>query len=220
MAYSLNEQHLAAAFNSGTIIDGDGPITFQTQSLGYLKVLSGLIVACDPLVCFEVQPFPVAVPRGWHQVQLAIARFSNGDERVAFARLRLAEKSLAQRWEMACPSDQKTSELGEDEYFGYGVDSGTGCFMDPDALRLLNERMDQEENYFNVITDGLDQHQKNTWTWFEFCPMPGHDDNIVCFSSGFGDGLYPSFFGYDRDDSPTDLVTDFMVLPTADKAGN
>jgi uncharacterized protein DUF4241 len=107
--------------------------------------------------------------------------------------------------------------LDEDEFFGYGVDSGTGCFMDAEALRLLNERRDQVEDHFVVITDGMEQNYKHTWSWLDFCPMVGRDDNVICFSTGYGDGLYPSFFGYAAGDSPTDLVTDFMVLPTAEK---
>jgi hypothetical protein len=216
MAYTLNERQLAAAFSGGTIVDEGRTIAFETHSVGYLKITSGLVVACDPLVVFDWQPFPIAVPRGWHQVQLAIACLPGGDERVAFARLRLAPKAMADRWELACPAGKQISELGEDEFFGYGVDSGTGCFMDPVALRLLNERMDQDEDYFNVIIDGMEQNYKHTWSWLDFCPLADQDDNIVCFHSGYGDGSYPSFFGYAGGDSPTDLVTDFMVLPPAE----
>jgi uncharacterized protein DUF4241 len=105
MAYTLNERHLAAAFSGGMIVDESGTIGFETHRIGSLKIASGVVVACDPLVAFEAQPFPIAVPRGWHPVDLAIARLSGGDERVAFARLRLAPLATAERWKLACPAD-------------------------------------------------------------------------------------------------------------------
>jgi hypothetical protein len=36
--------------------------------------------------------------------------------------------------------------------------------------------------------------------------------NLIAFSSGWGDGGYPSFFGYDSHDHLACLVTDFGVL--------
>jgi hypothetical protein len=35
---------------------------------------------------------------------------------------------------------------------------------------------------------------------------------VIAFSSGWGDGSYPSFWGYDADSQPVALVTDFGVL--------
>ena len=36
--------------------------------------------------------------------------------------------------------------------------------------------------------------------------------NIIAFSSGWGDGCYPSYWGYDAADQRVALVTDFGVL--------
>lgn len=38
--------------------------------------------------------------------------------------------------------------------------------------------------------------------------------NMVVFSTGFGDGVYPSYFGYNSDDKISSLITDFL-LPTS-----
>jgi hypothetical protein len=152
-------------------------------------------------------------------VQVAVAQFSGGDQRVAFARVRLAEQT-AELWQLACPVGQDRSELGEDEFFGYGVDSGTGSFMDPVAARLLSERLEQDDTCANEMIDAMQASYKHTWSWLDFRPLPDREENVICFSSGFGDGLYPSFFGYSRADVPTDLVTDFMVLATDDDDEN
>jgi hypothetical protein len=40
----------------------------------------------------------------------------------------------------------------------------------------------------------------------------GTEGNLIAFSSGWGDGCYASFFGYDAHDNLVCLVTDFQVL--------
>ena len=37
-------------------------------------------------------------------------------------------------------------------------------------------------------------------------------NDFAAFSSGYGDGAYPSYFGFDEDGKPCVLVTDFLVL--------
>ena len=38
------------------------------------------------------------------------------------------------------------------------------------------------------------------------------EENVVCFSSGWGDGVYPSFVGLTADGEVAALLTDFVVL--------
>ena len=42
--------------------------------------------------------------------------------------------------------------------------------------------------------------------------------NLIAFSSGWGDGGYASFWGYDEKDNITSLVTDFALFPSATAA--
>ncbi|MBL7241699.1 DUF4241 domain-containing protein [Bacillus altitudinis] len=40
-----------------------------------------------------------------------------------------------------------------------------------------------------------------------------HDKvDIAIFTTGFGDGMYPSFWGLDGNGKPTCLVTDFLIM--------
>jgi hypothetical protein len=215
MAYSLNERHVALAFGGGKTTSLDQIVTFETHRLGFLKISSGSIAASDPLVVPNPEPFQTPVPSGRHPVEIAIARFDTDDERIAFARVRFTE-APAVSWEMARVKDQDVSSLKADEFFGYGVDAGTGCFMDPIAGNLLDQRMSQEEEFFNVIIDGMETTYKHTRSWLDFRPSSNREENIICFSSGFGDGSYPSFFGFSIDQAPCVLVTDFLVLSPDD----
>lgn len=211
MPYELNPQHIGVAFASGELLDAGKRVTFQVHELGQLLITSGAIAASDPFVSPNVAPYVQAVPNGRHPVSVAVARFENGDERVAFARTRFAN-STAIAWKMALAPGQDPAGLGPDEYFGYGVDSGTGCFMDPIAGRLLSELMDADSNYYDAVDKEMQNTYRPTWSWLDWRPSKAREENITCFSSGWGDGSYASFFGFDADGRVSALVTDFAVL--------
>ena len=211
MAYAIDERHVAIAFAGGEVIDRGKPVKFIVQELGPLVVRSGAIAASDPSVELEPAPFAQPVPNGEHPVTLAIARFANDDERVAFARTKFSDATPA-TWKMALLPNQNSAKLAADHYFGYGVDSGTGCFMDPAAGKLFRSRAEADGEYVNGLVDEMDKTYRHTRSWLSFRPSAANDLNVVCFSSGFGDGAYASVFGFDAEGRVSQLVTDFGVL--------
>ncbi|MCZ9874187.1 DUF4241 domain-containing protein [Brachyspira hyodysenteriae] len=50
--------------------------------------------------------------------------------------------------------------------------------------------------------------------------MPDSDSNIVLFTSGYGDGYYPSYFAYDENDNICALYTIFIDLNDEDEDYN
>jgi hypothetical protein len=52
----------------------------------------------------------------------------------------------------------------------------------------------------------MDKTYKPTWMWLDWRPSPERRENIICFSSGWGDGVHPSFFGLSAEGSLTALV--------------
>jgi hypothetical protein len=138
--------------------------------------------------------------------------YQNGAEwqrRVAALQL-VARDEPAARWEPALVAGQTLSELAEDRYFGYPVDSGTGTLADLTAVRALAawdfDRLDEvyipaqlpEAPVPGVIGAVTDEHS---------------GANVVTVSSGWGDGVYPTFIGYTPTGDVAALVTDFMVVP-------
>src|SRR5688500_15417555 len=115
-----------------------GDIVTREVVIGELNLPSGKVVACDGFVIdSNTPPFSLAVPPGKYPVVLTLARSRPGDdERVAYAAIRFAPAKPA-RWEMAVGAGNDPKSLKADEVFAYGVDSGTGCFMDPVALAAL-----------------------------------------------------------------------------------
>jgi hypothetical protein len=218
MAYALNQRHVEIAFSSQGLLQHGKRVEFQCREIGHLLVTSGTLAASDPFVSPDPPPFTQAIPTGRYPVSVAIACFGEErDERVAFARIELSHSPMLS-WTMALTEGQDPAALEHDGYFGYGVDAGTGCFMDPVAGQLLAARMDREDEYFNVILDEMQRTYRHTRSWLDWRPSPEHDANIICFSSGWGDGFYPSFFGFSSEGRVCMLLTDFLILSDTENA--
>ncbi|HRC32866.1 MAG TPA: DUF4241 domain-containing protein [Bacteroidia bacterium] len=52
-------------------------------------------------------------------------------------------------------------------------------------------------------------HELGSWVNFQ---LPKSELNITMFTSGEGDGLYPIYWGIDKDGNPVSLIIDFNVL--------
>jgi hypothetical protein len=217
MAYAPNQRHVEIAFSSQSLLQHGKPVEFQCREIGHL-LTSGALAASDPFVSPDPPPFTQAIPAGRYPVSVAIACFGEErDERVAFARVELSHLP-AHSWTMALTEGQDPAALEHDGFFGYGVDAGTGCFMDPVAGQLLAARMDREDEYFNVTLDEMQRTYRHTRSWLDWRPSPEHATNIICFSSGWGDGHYPSFFGFSSDGRVCTLLTDFLILSDTENA--
>jgi hypothetical protein len=220
MAFAPNQRHIEIAFSSLSLSQYGKPVEFQCREIGHLLVTSGALAASDPFVSPNPAPYTQAIPAGRYPVSVAIACFGTGeerDERVAFARVELSNLP-ALSWTMALTEGQDPAALEHDGYFGYGVDAGTGCFMDPVAGQLLSQRMDHDDEYSNAIIEGMQATYRSTHSWYDWRPSSERDENIICFSSGWGDGSYPSFFGFSAEGHLCALVTDFFILSDEENA--
>ncbi|MDQ0817915.1 hypothetical protein QF033_002493 [Bacillus pumilus] len=130
--YNINTTHLFYR-NGETINSQEGDQLFAKQ-LGYIEITSGHIVACDPFVSEGDQSFTRKIAQGKHPILLLVKRLESGDERVAYAMIKFTNEQ-AIKWELATRAGQELKNLKEDEFFGYGVNTGMGCFMDAEAAR-------------------------------------------------------------------------------------
>lgn len=105
--------------------------------------------------------------------------------------------------------------MKEEEFFGYGVNKGIGCFMDAEAALYLQAYEDQrykEDNDFlyEEFAEGLEQNYQHTW---DRLVTRFYDKvDIAMFTTGFGDGMYPSFWGLDQNGKTACLVKDFLII--------
>ncbi|PBB66849.1 hypothetical protein CK228_19885 [Mesorhizobium sp. WSM4312] len=179
--------------------------------IGELDLPTGEIIACDPLTTGKTWPalsrkvkpgrYPVSLLEAQGRVAAAVLRFRSG---------------TPVRWELATLPDQDTSTLKDDEIFGYPVDTGLGSFMDRTAMMLMSEQLDKLEAKQNYYDDVLAMEFESNQDRLMHHPVAGNPLNIAMFSSGCGDGVYPSFWGLDATGAPLLLMTDFDVLENAD----
>jgi hypothetical protein len=209
----IDEQNLLAVF-----LDDDAlrQRKLRRRHAGQLNITSGRIVACDPMVQPDRAAFNRQVTlRGAAPVDVLL------DDSHALAVLWLRNRNLIQsgqlRWEMAMVQDEDTQTLADDEFFGYPVDAGLGCFMDIDAARAMDEREAQyaDDPHYNYYDNILDDELQDDIA--DHYPLgPGSANNIVVFRSGWGDGGYPSYWGLDESGDPVVLITDFMTIEGGD----
>ncbi|WDD35969.1 DUF4241 domain-containing protein (plasmid) [Nostoc sp. UHCC 0926] len=204
----MNKSSFIAAFitKEKILSPHSGEIILNTYNIGELILTSGNLVACDPFTGLHTEPFSATLPPGRYPVILSVAQIlSSGDYRVAYAMLRLNEQ-IPVRWEMATRPGEELTELKEEEIFGYSVDAGTGCFIDADAAETMS-------TFYEIFADqleaALEKNYTHTWDW-AILPFDNYTEaNIVAFKSGWGDGFYASYFGYDANNNIVNVVTDF-----------
>ncbi len=205
-------------------IFNETPLTYL--SLGEITIPTGQIIVCDPLVYFHNSlPFNKRVRSGKYPVTVCIAKTKDSGDRYAVVKLEIS-KTKATKWELAITDGQDVSELKDkDEFFGFPVDAGLGCFMDLQTRQLFNEFDDEfmKQNPDGNIYDDLfaDEFKKNALDqndpadagdWLNFHLPNKPELNIIMFHSGYGDGVYPSYWGTNDMGEICSLIVDFGVL--------
>lgn len=122
MSYAPNPEGLRSAFAAERFTFDETSVQFALAEAGRLIVDCGRIAAGDAQAESETQPFTQCVPNGEYTVTLASARFDNGDERVAYARV-LLEAAPVAHWYPALTADQDARTLKPGEIFGADVNS-------------------------------------------------------------------------------------------------
>ncbi|AZV53217.1 DUF4241 domain-containing protein [Bacillus sp. NMCC46] len=120
------------------------------KQLGHIEITSGHIVVCDPFVSEGDQSFSKKVHPGKYPILLMVKRLESGDERVAYAIIKFTNEQAIE-WELATRAGQEPVQLTKDEFFGYGVNTGMGCFMDAEAalyLQAYEDKRYKEDNDF------------------------------------------------------------------------
>jgi hypothetical protein len=226
--------------------DGIPPFTglqtvkISVLEIGKLVITSGKLSACDPLLEPNLEGyFKKTIPPGHHPVIISIAELQPlNDTRIAYAMLRLSNEPVV-KWEIAAVVNNQYPRKNEGEDYGYGVDSGTGCFMDLDVAQTLHNLANPDQiAYEAAVQAGTNEAWKLTLAALErfereFCDkvilamnhngrvvaswanVLVHDTNqanVIAFSSGWGDGGYSSYWGYDVKGNLASLVTDFVLL--------
>ncbi|MEV0704104.1 DUF4241 domain-containing protein [Saccharopolyspora sp. NPDC050389] len=195
----------------------DGESRTVRLDSGWLSLPTGRVVAAEPGflgLADEDCAFTQTVPPGKYPVGLAVVKYRDSegagviDERVAAARLVIRDEPVV-AWELAVVKGQDVAELDEAEFFGYAVDGGTGCFTDAGIIQSVLE--DDPEWAIDV---GMDVGDRPTAV--NEAEGPDGEPILVAFSTGYGDGHYPTWIGRTAGGDVACFLTDFFLLDDED----
>ena len=96
------------------------------------------------------------------------------------------------------------------------VDTGMACFADTLAATQFVTVVDEfyalspQGNYYDDVLAAYFQDHED---WCEFTPSAKTPHlNLLIFSTGFGDGLYSSYWGLDKSGNRVCLLVDFQTF--------
>ena len=179
--------------------------------IGAVHFPSGTIFACDPLVELEdTPPFIQTIPAGTYPVKICVVPSEKYGDRYACVKVEVSREKPV-RYELGMTGKEDLDEeLDEDEYFGFGVDAGMGCVADIQTQAAFKtywaKRLEEDPDidpYNDLFCDLLEENAKacpkyqlSHGDWINWT-VPDTDCNLPIFASGWGDGYYPVYFGYD-----------------------
>ena len=188
-----------------------GKMEVDILDIGEVNLPTEEIIACDPLVELgEAKTYIQKTPIGKFPVKIAVALSEEYGNRYACVKVEF-NKNKPIVYELAVTGNEKEmDEATEDNFYGFGVDAGMGCVADKKAQYEYSVYWNQLEQegadnpYDDLFEDLLSEsfkrfpkYQRDCGDWANFT-IPNSDLNIPIFASGWGDGYYPCYFGYDE----------------------
>lgn len=202
-------------------LEGGRTLVAAVEYAGELIVPTGRIAVADPMVCLHRSPdfslvFTAPVPAGRYPVDLCTVTFEDASgapvgHRNAAARLRITDAPVAS-WEMGLADGLDPARLGDNEFYGYPVDCGTGSFFDAALLEtdLSDGRLAEQ------LSTRLSEQR---WRGAAEAADRTSAANVIAFMSGPGDGTYPTWLGRSNSGEVACFVTDFEYLRPYCRAG-
>lgn len=206
----------------------------RTESRYYLNVgeidcPTGRIVVADPLCYLAAGKFSpeliLSVKPGSYPVEVSICRYPITGIRMCTARLKLKD-TKAVKYVNADSTKETAAAVAKDGVMnGFPVEAGMMSFCDAkvaEEYRMFLENWEkqnpQKNHYDDYFADffaesykRLPAYQREDGDFIEWV-NPETGNKMVMIASGFGDGFYQSFWGYDAEGEICELIVP-MVNP-------
>lgn len=202
------------------------------MDIGPCSLPSGKVLVRDPL-CYlddrEEQPYFCAVPAGIYHTEICVVKPDGDGDCARYAAVRLRFSDLpALRFYEALIGHENLAGFEDESYFGFNVDAGLGCICDQvlhGAYCDFSENWSKEhpdgnlyDDYFAALFDknfkASPEYQRREGDWLNW-RIPGTEYHLPIFQSGFGDGTYPVYWGYDMYGDICQLVVQFIDIQLA-----
>lgn len=192
-------------------------------SIGQIDCPTGHICVADPLAYLpSIHYSPIlkeSIPSGTYNVEVAICRSAEIGIRMSSAKVKV-KNTEALIYKRASATSESVIKLKEGKTLeGFPVDAGVFCFCDsqvaneyrsfidawykkyPDA----NHYDDYFAKYFAKSYQNLPAYQREGGDFMEW-ENPISKNRMVMIASGFGDGFYNVYYGYDKDNSICEIL--------------
>ncbi len=100
----------------------------------------------------------------------------------------------------------------------FGVDGGTGGYIDYSTLRMVVENKDSDSfseellREFEKVQRIIEPFEDNYKNYRQYVNLNYKNGNLIAFSTGYGDGGYNSFTGLNESGEVVEILTDFGVI--------
>ena len=194
--------------------------------MGDISFPTGDILVRDPLVWLnrDEMPYLQSVPKGIFRIETLVVKLEEDHYRYALSRVKFRENLPVIYYE-ALKGDENLDDVDDDSIFGFNVDAGLATIVD---VETRNAYCDFEDKWYaenpdkNIYDDFFAEvfaknaednpdYQRESGDWINF-KIPNSELSIPMIQSGFGDGRYPVYFGYDENGKLCDLVVEYIYL--------
>ena len=189
----------------------------ESFDAGNLILTSGKLVASDPLITSEMPAFTTTFPVGEFPVLFHKEIESNC---IAYAEIVFSSDEIT-TWELATSEGQHLTELEEGEIYGFPVESGMGCLMDfetQENLNLLEQHLFKRkgDDFTGIYEEFFHEHffqEEGAVNQYAFLkPHEEKPGNLFAFETGYGEGFYASYIGFDKNNVPVKVVSEFVEI--------
>lgn len=199
-------------------------------NMGKVKFTTNEILVRDPLVWLrkEEKPYFTKVPTGEYDLETLVVELDDDDYRYVASRVKLKDKDSFV-YHQALEGDENLEDVDSNSIFGFGVDAGLATIVDTDTRDAycqfeadwyrenpsgnIYDDFFAEEFRKNYIKNPEFQREGGDWINFE---IPNTKYSIPMIQSGFGDGYYPVYFGYDEIGELCDIVIEYICVVDED----
>ncbi len=192
-------------------------------TIGKINCPTGRIIVADPLAYLpsnQLSPvLNIQVPVGEYPIEISICRSNELGVRMCTVRMKI-KKTEAVLYKLANPTKESAAFVGKDGVLsGFPVDAGMISICDEQVAKEYkdfindwhkdnpdgNHYDDYFAKFFKESYEKLPQFQRSDGDFIEW-ENPKTKNKLVMVASGFGDGFYQSYWGYDSDGELCELI--------------
>jgi Protein of unknown function (DUF4241) len=194
--------------------------------IGNITIPTGDIMVRDPLVYLnrDAAPYFQKVFTGTFPLTICVVTVDENHYRYAAVKVEFTDRT-PKRFTEALIGDENLESVQEGEFFGFNVDAGLGTVVDVktrDAYVEFLEGWKKENPNGNIYDDYFaaifaqsykdhPSYQRSGGDYINWT-IPNTSLSVPMFQSGFGDGVYPAYLGWDEKNEICQLVIQFIDI--------